>query len=102
MNRLGPFNDAGPDDARAVTTRHVVQLHRHFGEFRVPGLRELPATAPYMHDGSLATIEDVVRHYSELDEERLHADGERILRRLNLSPEQSADLAAFLRTLQAR
>lgn len=101
MNRLGTFNDAGAAaDPRAVTTRHVVQLHRHFGEFRVPGLRELPATAPYMHDGSLATIEDVVRHYSELDEERLHADGERILRKLNLSAEQSADLAAFLRTLR--
>jgi cytochrome c peroxidase len=102
MNRLGPFNDAGGADPRAVTTRHVVVLHRHFGEFRVPGLRELPSTAPYMHDGSLATIEDVVRHYSELDEDRLHADGERILRRLNLSPGQAADLAAFLRTLGSR
>lgn len=103
LNRLGRFNDAGArSDPRAVTTRHVLPLHRHFGEFRVPGLRELPATAPYMHDGSLATIEDVVRHYSELDEERLHADGERILRRLNLSPDQAADLAAFLRTLQGR
>jgi cytochrome c peroxidase len=99
MNRLGPFNDAGRADPRAVTTRHVVVLHRHFGEFRVPGLRDLPATAPYMHDGSLATIEAVVRHYSELDEDRLHADGERILRRLNLSPEQAADLATFLRML---
>lgn len=103
MNRLGPFNDAGAQaDPRAVTTRHVLPQHRHFGEFRVPGLRELPATAPYMHDGSLATIEDVVRHYSELDEERLHADGERILRRLDLSAAQAADLAAFLRTLARR
>ncbi|MFM7506624.1 MAG: hypothetical protein ACKO3M_08710, partial [Rubrivivax sp.] len=41
----------------------------------------------------------VVRHYSLLDEDRLHADGERILRRLNLSPAQAADLEAFLRTL---
>jgi cytochrome c peroxidase len=77
----------------------VIVLHRHFGEFRVPGLRELPDTAPYMHDGSLDTIEHVVQHYSELDEDRLHADGERILRRLNLSPGQAADLVAFLRTL---
>lgn len=103
MNRLGPFNDAGAAaDPHAVTTRHVLPLHRHFGEFRVPGLRELPNTAPYMHDGSLANIEDVVRHYSELDEERLHADGERILRRLNLSAGQAADMAAFLRTLARR
>jgi cytochrome c peroxidase len=52
-----------------------------------------------MHDGSLPTLEAVVRHYSELDEERLHADGERLLRPLRLSPEQAADLAAFLRSL---
>lgn len=99
MNRLGPFNDAGPADPRAVTTRHVVIEPRHFGEFRVPGLRQLTHTAPYMHDGSLATVEDVVQHYSALNEDRLHADGERILRRLELTPAQAADLAAFLRSL---
>ena len=99
LNRLGVFNDAGAQDPRAVTTRHVVIEPRHFGEFRVPGLRQLSRTAPYMHNGSLATIEDVVRHYSELNEERLHADAERILRRLNLTPDQAADLAAFLRSL---
>jgi cytochrome c peroxidase len=99
MNRLGPHNDAGSTDPRAVGTRHVRLEHRHFGEFRIPGLRALARTAPYMHAGSLATIEDVVRHYSELNEERLHADGERILRRLDLSAAQAADLAAFLRTL---
>jgi cytochrome c peroxidase len=99
MNRLGPHNDAGPADPRAVATRHVIVEPRHFGEFRVPGLRQLAHTAPYMHDGSLATIEDVVQHYSALNEERLHADGERILRRLDLTPQQAADLAAFVRSL---
>jgi len=98
-NRLGTLSDAGADDARAVGTRHVVLEPRHFGEFRVPGLRQLVLTAPYMHNGSLATIEGVVRHYSKLDEERLHADGERILRPLNLSDADAADLASFLRSL---
>jgi cytochrome c peroxidase len=41
----------------------------------------------------------VVRHYSQLNEERLHADGERILRPLKLTNAQEADLAAFLRSL---
>lgn len=100
-SRLGPYSDAAADDPRAALTRHLVPLHRHFGEFRVPGLRQLELTAPYMHDGSLATLEDVVRHYSELDEDRLHADGERILRRLDLTPQQSADLRAFLRSLSS-
>ena len=99
MTRLGPYNDAGAEDTRAVSTRQVLIEPRHFGEFRVPGLRQLLHTAPYMHNGSLRTLEDVVRHYSELNEERLHADGERILRPLKLSPAQSADLAAFLRSL---
>ena len=99
MTRLGPYNDAGVDDPRAVSTRHVLIEPRHFGEFRVPGLRQLMHTAPYMHNGSLRTLDDVVQHYSELNEERLHADGERILRPLKLSPAQAADLAAFLRSL---
>ena len=99
MNRLGPYNDAGVSDPGAVTTGHRVLEHRHFGEFRVPGLRQLAHTAPYMHNGSLATIEDVVRHYDQLDEERLHADGINILRPLKLAPEAAADLATFLRSL---
>jgi cytochrome c peroxidase len=100
-NRLGGFSDVGPDDARALGTRHVVMEPRHYGEFKVPTLRSLVATAPYFHDGSAATIEDVVRHYSELDERRLHADGARLLQALKLTPQQIADLAAFLKTLSA-
>lgn len=98
-NRLGPHNDGGPREAGAIGTRHVTLEPRHFGEFRVPSLRQLTHTAPYMHDGSVATLDDVVQHYSNLPEERLHADGERILRKLHLSEPQRADLAAFLRSL---
>ncbi|MGE0310125.1 MAG: cytochrome-c peroxidase [Lautropia sp.] len=101
MNRLGPFNDAGASDPGAVPTRHLAREHRHFGEFRVPGLRQLLHTAPYMHDGSIASLEAVVRHYDRLDEERLHADGERILRPLALAPGAFADLVSFLRTLSS-
>lgn len=98
--RLGRHNDAGAAaDPRAVATRHVVLEARHFGEFKVPGLRQLTRSAPYMHNGSLATLQDVVLHYAELNEERLHADGERILRRLDLDAGQRADLEAFLRSL---
>ena len=100
-NRLGEFSDAPASDASAIGTRHVLQEHRHFGEFRVPGLRGLLTTAPYMHDGSLPTLEAVVQHYSALNEERLHADGERILRPLDLNAGEAADLAAFLRSLSA-
>jgi cytochrome c peroxidase len=98
FNLLGPFND-DESKAGAVGTRHVQVQHRNFGEFRVPGLRGVAQTAPYMHNGSLATLTEVVRFYSELNEERLHADGEKILKPLKLTPDEIGDLVAFLRTL---
>jgi len=97
FNRLGPHaDDAG---VSAVATRHLRREHRHFGEFRVPGLRGLRQTAPYFHAGSAATLADVVQHYSALDVDRLHADGERILVPLRLSTDEAADLVAFLESL---
>ena len=99
FNLLGAYSDDA-NQADAVPTRHVEQLHRNWGEFRVPSLRNVARTAPYMHNGSLATLQDVVRHYSEVDEERLHGtDGTRLVRALRLTPQEAADLVAFLETL---
>ncbi len=95
---LGRFNDDA-ERSTAAKTRYVRPRQSNFGEFRVPGLRNVVLTAPYMHAGSLATLADVVDHYSTIDEERLHAGGERILRRLDLSARERADLVAFLETL---
>ena len=95
---LGRFNDDA-ERSTAAKTRYVDLRQSNFGEFRVPGLRNVALTAPYMHAGSHATLGDVARHYSTLDEERLHAGGERILRRLDLSAREQADLVAFLETL---
>jgi cytochrome c peroxidase len=97
-NLLGTYND---DAARnnATGTQHLRPEHRNFGEFKVPSLRNLKLTAPYMHNGSLATLREVVRHYSELDEDRLHADGERILKPLHLNDAEIDDLVAFLESL---
>jgi hypothetical protein len=51
-----------------------------------------------MQDGSLATLKVVVRHSSELDEERLHGhEGARLIR--PLTSQEAADLVAFLETL---
>ena len=98
LNLLGRHSDDGSGVA-ATKTGHVALEHRNFGEFKVPGLRNVALTAPYMHNGSLATLADVVRHYSELDLDRLHADGESILRPLKLAREESSDLVAFLVSL---
>jgi len=100
-NLLGAYND-DPTRSTAMSTRHVEAQHRNFGEFKVPSLRNVARTAPYMHNGSLATLADVVRHYSEVDEDRLHADGERILKPLHLTDAERADLIAFLESLSDR
>jgi len=100
-NLLGRFNDDGARET-AIGTRHVELQHRNFGEWRVPGLRNVALTAPYMHNGSLATLRDVVKHYSELNEERLHADGERILKPLRLTQAETEDLVLFLQSLSPR
>ncbi len=74
------------------------------GKFKSPSLRNIELTAPYMHDGSLASLEDVVAHYNNgvqnhpnLDN-RLRGNGGQP-RRLNLSQQEQAALVAFLRTL---
>jgi cytochrome c peroxidase len=98
FNLLSRHNDDA-SRASAVKTRHVEPQHRNFGEFKVPSLREVGRTAPYMHDGRYATLRDVVRHYSELNEERLHQDGERLLKPLRLTPGETDDVVAFLESL---
>lgn len=97
-NLLGAYND---DKTRATAgfTKRVRQHPANWGAFRVPSLRNLVATAPYMHDGSKATLAEAVRHYSELDEDRLHQTGEKLLKALKLSKREIADLVAFLETL---
>ena len=97
-NLLSRWSDDAGGDA-ALKTRHVAPLQRNFGEFKVPSLRNVADTAPYMHDGQLATLDAVIAHYSELNLDRLHADGEQLLVPLGLSAQERADLKAFLQTL---
>lgn len=100
FNLLGAYND-NPSAASAVRTRHVERQHRNFGEFRVPGLRQVGRTGPYMHDGSIASLEAVVDHYSTVSPDRLHSDGVPLVRALGLTAGEKDDLVAFLRSLDA-
>ncbi len=94
----GDWSD-DPDKRGAWAVRSVRRSHSDFGTFRTPSLRGVAETAPYMHNGSLNDLDAVIRHYSEIDTERLHTDGEAILSELNLSEQEIADLVAFLETL---
>lgn len=94
----GAFTD-DPAKTGAWAVRNVRFQHGNFGIFRVPTLRRAARTAPYMHDGSLPDLDAVIAHYDQINTERLHTDGEALLRPLGLSPAQAADLRAFLETL---
>jgi cytochrome c peroxidase len=76
FNQLGRHND-DPARAQGTATKHVDLQPKNFGEWKCRDCAMSRAPAPYMHNGSLDTLADVVRHYSDLNEERLHADGER-------------------------
>lgn len=67
------------------------------GAFKTPTLREIAATAPYMHDGSIATLEEVVEYYDRGGTP--HPNLSPKMTRLGLSEEERRALVAFLRAL---
>src|SRR5262245_10615598 len=91
------FHDIGlpsDDRGRGAVLRLPVAEHA----FKTPGLREVGRSAPYMHDGSLATLADVIRHYEEGVVERPTLSKD-LTRKLRLTQAERADLIAFLGTL---
>ena len=75
----------------------VTKLESDIGQFRTPQLRELGHTAPYMHNGAFATLEEVIDFYDAGDGESPNLDP--LLRPLGLSAQDKSDLIAFLRSL---
>ena len=65
--------------------------------FKIPSLRNVELTAPYMHDGSIATLEDVVVHYNKGGNGHVHQS--ELIKPLGLTPAEVNDIVAFLRTL---
>jgi cytochrome c peroxidase len=67
------------------------------GDFKTPTLREVERTAPYMHDGSLSTLEDVIDFYDQGGRPNPHLDPQ--IQPLGLTRRERQELAAFLRSL---
>jgi cytochrome c peroxidase len=84
---------------RFAVTRGLDDL----GSFKTPTLRNVAKTAPYMHDGSLTTLEDVMKHYNNggvtNPEEPVNDFLSGGIRPLNLSDRDIADLVAFMEAL---
>lgn len=87
--RDGALHDEGRFKLSGVAQDH--------GAFKVPTLREVARTAPYMHDGSLATLQDVVSFYDRGGNPNPYLDPD--IRPLHLSDQEKKDLVAFLDSL---
>ena len=72
------------------------------GFFKIPTLRNVALTYPYMHDGRFATLMDVVNHYSEGIQNHPNLSGELKIgnqpRQMNFTQEEKEALVAFLQT----
>jgi cytochrome c peroxidase len=94
-----PLNNGLDADAKGDGGVGDITLQgRQVGLFKSPSLRNVEYTAPYMHDGRLATLEAVIDHYSKEVKPHPNVDG-RVRRRRNFSDAQKAALVAFLKTL---
>ncbi len=100
FNAAGGFSDA-PDGAAALLVRSLDTSPRIWGEFKVPSLRNVARTAPYMHEGQFATLRDVLQYYSTLEGavQMGHHKTETLLQPLKLAPGEIDDLLAFLESL---
>jgi len=67
------------------------------GKFKTPSLRNVALTAPYMHDGSIATLEGVLDNYAAGGHD--NPDKDRLIGGFPLTPDGRADLIEFLRSL---
>jgi cytochrome c peroxidase len=68
------------------------------GKFKTPTLRNIALTAPYMHDGSIASLEDVIEHYAAGGRTKNPHRDPRMLT-IQLTAQNKRDLVAFLRSL---
>lgn len=96
FNCFGEFND---DPKRACPELEFVKTGPDLvGAVRTPSLRNVEHTAPYMHKGQIATLAEVLAHYSKAPDAMI---GHNEAKPLNLSSRQLRQLEAFLRTLSS-
>ena len=94
FHNLGIGMDAeNPDLGRYVVTNDEDDK----GAFKTPTLRDIEKTAPYMHDGSLATLEEVVHYYNIGGNKNEYLSP--LIEPLGLNETDEADIVAFMKTL---
>lgn len=114
FHNTGLYN-VGGTGAYPEPNRGVFELtakDTDMGKFRAPSLRNVEVTAPYTHDGSVATLEDMLRIYAaggrHITSGPYAGDGRTnpfkspLVSRINLNEQEQADIVAFLKTLTDR
>ena len=76
---------------------NVTQVTADVGKFKTPTLRNIAVTGPYMHDGNLKTLEEVIEYYDIGGNKNPYLDP--AIFALNLSAQEKIDLEAFLKSL---
>ena len=98
----GPYSDA-PQGKAGKRLGFLQRQGDQWGQFKTPGLRDVARTAPYMHQGQLASLEEVVSFYNTLEQQiRLGHHQDPLLMPLGLSSAEQADLVAFLKGLNGQ
>src|SRR5262249_1657519 len=82
------------DYGRFVISPIGSKNHAELGAFKTPTVRDIEKTAPYMHDGSIKTLEEVVEHYNKGGNPNPTLD--RDVKKLNLTDSEKTDVVAFM------
>lgn len=89
----GLYPDYAPDHGRFRIFHDTADM----GKFKVPSLRNIELTFPYMHDGSMNSIDEILDHYMKGGED--HFNKSKIIKPFKLSTQERRDLKAFLISL---
>lgn len=111
FHNTGLYNIAGTGNYPPFNAgvAEVTGRPEHVGLFRAPTLRNVALTAPYMHDGSIATLDEVIDHYAAGGRTiasgplagigSQHPNKDMFVAGFTITPEERSDLIAFLRAL---
>lgn len=91
------FHDIGLTSADVGRAKQLPTVQKMQYAFKTPGLREITRRGPYMHDGSIATLEAVIEHYDRGGIKRPSLS--ELIKPLGLTKQESADLVEFMKTL---
>ena len=79
---------------------NVTKVLADIGRFKTPTLRNIALTAPYMHNGSIKTLEEVIKHYDKGGDKNRYIDNK--IFPLHLTQQEKADLLAFMKALTSQ